>query len=131
MTSRLPDLRHGPSRAATGFLTTAGLIALLGGCAGAGPQSRETRADNAACRSTVSAAYDRQNRADYYRPSQTDSPFSGSGTPGVTSAGLGQQYRYDDAVQSCERGSAANVSGSNAAGHGTATPTITVMPPAH
>jgi hypothetical protein len=128
--------RRPPSRPGLGAgpLTLAALLAALiilpGGCAGEdGPATRVTRADDAQCRAIVSSAYDRQNRADILRGDQRDSPFAAGGTQGVLSAGLGTQFGYNQEIRSCERGSAANVGGSNTTGQATATPTITVVPP--
>jgi hypothetical protein len=117
-----------PARLAGSAWLAAGLALLMAGCAGGAPQDREARADAAACRALVSSAYTRQNRADYFRESQTDMPFASTGTPGVTSAGLGMQYAYNREERSCVRGSAANIAGSNTTGEPVATPTITVQP---
>jgi hypothetical protein len=86
-------------------------IAVLAGCAGGAQRPSANVATVNACRSLVDSAYDRQNRADQYRESQRDTPFASSGTPSVTTAGLGERYGRDTDVANCVRGSAANVTG--------------------
>ena len=75
---------------------------LLAGCAGA-PVSRSDQAAVRACRSETDRVYAQQNRYLLSERSQRDTPFSTSGTIGVTSEGLGQQYGRDVDMEDCLR----------------------------
>ncbi len=79
------------------------LVLLAAGCTRP-PQTPATRASAAAvasCRSSANQAFDRQNRFLLSERSTTDSPFSTSGDPGVTTRGLTERYDYDTQLQSC------------------------------
>lgn len=92
------------------------LLPWLAACGGGAPPPRsQSQNDYLACRSLADTTYEKQNRGDFIRPDNRDSPFAGSGTGGNTSAGLSQRFGRDNDIASCVRGSAANVSGSNVA----------------
>ncbi len=79
-------------------------VALLApGCApwATKPQSRVSAAAAAACRSRTDQVYERQNRYLLSERDTRDSPFSTSGTTGITSAGLSQRFARDSMYDSC------------------------------
>lgn len=65
------------------------------------PASRSSAAAVASCRASTEAAFNRQNRYLLSERDQTDTPFSTSGLPGVTTRGLTQRYDYDNDLQNC------------------------------
>jgi hypothetical protein len=80
----------------------------LAGCARESPSPRAalTPAQMAACRTHVEEVYRQQNRAEIYRndtyvSSTRDAPYSTSGVPGDTSAGLSSQYAYQRQLNDC------------------------------
>jgi hypothetical protein len=103
------------------------VLSALAACAGPGPMrevgsynaNAGTRADPAAvaaCRTRADEVYAQQNRVDLSRRDSRDTPFSSQYVSGITSAGLGQRYAYDQMVSSCISGSAA---GANTTDQGT------------
>ena len=79
------------------------LVLLAAGCTPP-PPSSASRANSAAlasCRDSTNHSFDRQNRYLLSERSTTDSPFSTSGDPGVTTRGLTQRYDYDTELASC------------------------------
>ncbi len=110
----------------TAFALVATLAATLGagGCAAPAttPRSRASAAALAACRTRTDQAYDRQNRYLLSERDTRDSPFSTSGTTGITTTGLSQRYARDNMFDSCI-GSNAPDSGSGPAFSPGQTPT--------
>ncbi len=79
-------------------------LGVLGGCQFGGPRpGTSARRDVAACRSEADRAYLQQNQALLSERSQRDTPFSSSGTVGVTSEGLSQLYGRSNDVEACLR----------------------------
>ena len=75
----------------------------LGGCAAGGPATRADREAVASCRVDADRAYLQQNRVLLSERSQVDTPFSASGTVGVTSEGLGRLYGRANDLEACLR----------------------------
>ena len=87
--------------------TAAALLALLwllAGCSFGGPKpsAGEQRAV-AACKVDADRAYLQQNRVLLSERSQRDTPFSSSGTIGITSEGLPQLYGRSSDFEACLR----------------------------
>ena len=87
------------------------LVLFAAGCTPPPPTtaSRATTAALASCRASTNQSFDRQNRYLLSERSTTDSPFSSSGDPGVTTRGLTQRYDYDTQLASCLGSSNATV----------------------
>ena len=85
--------------------TLPALLALLAiaGCARfqPTPATHASAGAVASCRQSTDAAFNRQNRYLLSERSETGTPFSTSGTDGITTRGLTQQYDYDTALHSC------------------------------
>jgi hypothetical protein len=109
----LPHARATPGRPAwrcepSGRLASAaGLVFALGVLAGcqfggarAGTQDRQAVA---ACRTEADRSYLQQNRVLLSERSQRDTPFSSSGTVGITSEGLPQLYGRSSDFEACLR----------------------------
>ena len=79
------------------------LVLFAAGCTPPPPSSgsRASAAAVASCRATTNHSFDRQNRYLLSERNTTDSPFSSSGDPGVTTRGLTQRYDYDTQLASC------------------------------
>lgn len=79
-------------------------LGMLAGCTFGGPKPRtgEQRAV-AACKVDADRAYLQQNRVLLSQRSQRDTPFSSSGTIGVTSEGLPQLYGRSSDFEACLR----------------------------
>ena len=89
----------------------AGLALLaLTGCYGTQPPpSRADQGAQMACRARAEAIFNQRNRSDLYHPVDEPSlPYTASGLRADPSAGLSQQYDYDNIVDRCLRGSEAN-----------------------
>ncbi len=108
-----PAQRGAPPRGAGRAAAAAGRLALalavLAGCAFGGPKpsTAEQRA-TAACKLDADRTYLQQNRSLLSERSQRDSPFSSSGTIGVTSQGLPQLYGRSSDFDACLRSRGAN-----------------------
>jgi len=94
----------------------------LFGCADTPPLSRADQAALEACRAHADAAYLEQNRAEMSLRDQSDTPYSVSGLPGVTSSGLSQRYERDEMVRDCLRASGRTMSGQSIPGAPAAPP---------
>ena len=79
------------------------VLVAIAGCAGPASQSptRASAAATATCRASTEASFNRQNRYLLSERNTTDSPFSTSGIPGITTRGLTQRYQYDTQLASC------------------------------
>ena len=91
---------------ACGLLGSGLLIALLAGCAGEQDQSPQSLSDKqlvASCRQQVGQAYREQNRAQLSEQNQLYTPFSSSGTRGITTTGLATQYVAQRQLSDCLR----------------------------
>ncbi len=77
------------------------ILAALSSCAPRSPAAEAERAATLACRRQADQVYLKQNRFLLSQRDTTATPFSSSGSSGVTSAGLGQAYGRDEMVQSC------------------------------
>ena len=102
-----PMPRPARSRRARGALVAGRLavaLGLLAGCTFGGPKpgTSEQRAV-AACKMDADRAYLQQNRVLLSERSQRDTPFSSSGTIGVTSEGLPQLYDRSADFEACLR----------------------------
>ena len=103
-----PAWRSEPfGRLACSMASAAGLVAALGVLAGcqfggarAGTQDRQAMA---ACRTEADRSYLQQNRVLLSERSQRDTPFSSSGTVGITSEGLPQLYGRSSDFEACLR----------------------------
>ena len=82
----------------------AAALGLLAGCTFGAPKPRtdEQRAVSA-CKVDADRAYLQQNRVLLSERSQRDTPFSSSGTVGVTSDGLPQLYDRSSDFEACLR----------------------------
>lgn len=74
--------------------------------AGGGSRARASAGTVAACGKRADDVYLRQNRDEIYRSdtyvsNTRDTPFSGAGFPGDTSAGLPGRYARDNIQQAC------------------------------
>ncbi len=104
-----PAPRRAPPRGAGRAAATAGRLALafslLAGCAFGGPKPAATAEQRAtaACKLDADRTYLQQNRSLLSERSQRDSPFSSSGTIGVTSQGLPQLYGRSSDFEACLR----------------------------
>ncbi len=89
-----------PPRAAVGCLV---LLSLAAGCAPPqqSPASRASAAAVASCRASTNRSFDRQNRYLLSERDTRDTPFSTSGTPGITTRGLTERYDYDTQLAGC------------------------------
>ena len=78
-------------------------VLFIAGCTPPPPTtaSRASAAALASCRASTNHSFDRQNRYLLSERSTTDTPFSTSGDPGVTTRGLTQRYDYDTQLASC------------------------------
>ena len=76
---------------------------LLAGCMEPSPRSQADQAAASACEQQADQTYLTQNRYLLSERSTTDTPFSTSGLPGVTSNGLGQRYGRDQQLAGCLR----------------------------
>ena len=103
-----PAWRRGRfGRLACSVASAAGLVVALGvlagcqfGAARAGTQDRQAVA---ACRTEADRSYLQQNRVLLSERSQRDTPFSSSGTVGITSEGLPQLYGRSSDFKACLR----------------------------
>ena len=100
--------RHGlpadPARSVAGAAGLVVTLGLLAGCqlvgAGAATEDRQVAA---ACRAEADRSYLERNRVLLSERSQRDTPFSSSGTVGVTSEGLPQLYGRSGDLKVCLR----------------------------
>lgn len=98
-----PGPRGGPP---TRHRTAACLLALatLAGCTFGGPRpSTGQQRATAECKVDADRAYLQQNRVLLSERSQRDTPFSSSGTIGITSEGLPQLYDRSSDFEACLR----------------------------
>jgi hypothetical protein len=86
------------------LLLLGGLLAVAE-CAPSPPPSRASAAAVAACKARTDAAYNRQNRYLLSTRDTTDTPYSTSGAPGNTSAGLSREYDRETMLDNCLGGS--------------------------
>ena len=82
------------------------------------PTRSPAQAAAAACRSRADEIYLKQNRSILSERSQRDNPYASTGSPGITTEGLGQQYGRDVMIADCIRNTGP---ASGAAGAGTST----------
>ena len=93
------------------------MAAGLAGWGGGAPQPRsQAQADYDACRVMVDQAYDKQNRGEFIRESNTDTPFGGPTVAAGNTVPLSQRYGYNQDLSSCVHGSAANITGMGGVG---------------
>ena len=98
--------------AAVAFLP---LLTLVGcGQSNGGRRAGLTAGQAQECRARSEEVYRQQNKVDIYKSdtyasSTRDSPFSTSGLPGITSAGLGSQFGRERALNDCYNASAGGV----------------------
>ena len=86
--------------------SAAGLVVALGvlaGCHGGARAGTQDRQAVAACRTEADRSYLQQNRVLLSERSQRDTPFSSSGTVGITSEGLPQLYGRSSDFEACLR----------------------------
>ncbi len=107
----------------------AALASVLAGCAGVPPQrSQADRAAATACEHQADQTYLSQNRFLLSERSTTDTPFSSSGLPGVTSNGLPDRYGRDQQLASCLRENGQSVDDANSSGAPGTVPPSPVQP---
>ncbi len=96
--------RPARARRAVPAASLAVVLGLLAGCTFGGPKPRtdEQRAVSA-CKVDADRAYLQQNRVLLSERSQRDTPFSSSGTVGITSDGLPQLYDRSSDFEACLR----------------------------
>ncbi len=84
--------------------------ALLGlaGCA-SGARSRADEATLNDCRMQSEAIQERQNRGAYYNTPSSGTPFNGPSLPSSSIDRMGEMHNYYSGVDSCVRGSSANL----------------------
>ncbi len=122
-----PAWRREPfGRLARGAASAAELVVALGVLAGcqfggarAGTQERQAVA---ACRTEADRSYLQQNRVLLSERSQRDTPFSSSGTVGITSEGLPQLYGRSSDFEACLRSHHAASAGAQPAAGGATSP---------
>ena len=82
----------------------AALLVVLGGCQFGGARAGTgDRQAVAACKADADRTYLQQNRVLLSERSQRDTPFSSSGTVGITSEGLPQLYGRSSDFDACLR----------------------------
>ena len=112
-----------------GRAAAAALLVVLGGCqfggAGAGAGDRQAVA---ACKADADRTYLQQNRVLLSERSQRDTPFSSSGTVGVTSAGLPQLYGRSSDVEACLRRRQASAAAAQPDANGATSPQTDALP---
>lgn len=100
-----PAWRSEPfGRLARGVANATGLVVALGalaGCHGGARAGTQDRQAMAACRTEADRSYLQQNRVLLSERSQRDTPFSSSGTVGITSEGLPQLYGRSSDFEAC------------------------------
>lgn len=122
----MTPLKSTSGRAFGAALPSALALLALVSCAqpNGGRRAGLTAAQAAECRARSEEVYNQQNRADIYKSdiyatSTRDSPFSNTGLPGITSAGLGAQYGREKALNDCY----------NASGGGSTPPAVPTPKP--
>ena len=93
-----------PRRALSCPPLAAALVVLLAAGCNPAPQTPASRANAAvvsSCRASTDQSFDRQNRYLLSERDTTDSPYSSSGLPGITTNGLTQRYDYDTQLAGC------------------------------
>jgi hypothetical protein len=91
------------------LLPAISVLACLSACSAPLPPERQTAASKtaAACRSRADEIFLKQNRALLSERTQRDNPFASTGSPGITTEGLGQQYGRDVMIADCIRSTGA------------------------
>lgn len=79
-------------------------ILLVGACHPIAPASKAARADYKACRERVNQVYNQQNRAYLSERDSRDEPFATNYNSGITSAGLGSRFGFDNMLAECTPG---------------------------
>ncbi len=85
------------------LVTTVVLAAGLAGCYRPPAPTRVDTETKLECRQQVERQYNAQNRVDLTRRDERDQPFAGTYNGGISSRGLGAQYRREEMESDCLR----------------------------